>query len=43
VFIHNKGNGADTNAQSPYHILDTQEIKTTWHPIENIGASGAKY
>ncbi|MEL7450616.1 MAG: aldehyde dehydrogenase family protein [Pseudomonadota bacterium] len=19
---------------SPYHILDTQEIKTTWHPIE---------
>ena len=43
VFIHNKGNGADTSAQSPYHILDTQEIKTTWHPIENIGASGAKY
>lgn len=43
VFIHNKGNGADANAQSPYHILDTQEIKTTWHPIENIGASGAKY
>jgi acyl-CoA reductase-like NAD-dependent aldehyde dehydrogenase len=43
VFIHNKGNGADTSVQSPYHILDTQEIKTTWHPIENIGASGAKY
>ena len=21
VFIHNKGNGADTNAQSPYHIF----------------------
>ena len=43
VFIHNKGNGNANNAQSPYHILDTQEIKTTWHPIENIGASGAKY
>lgn len=43
VFIHNKGNGVDANAQSPYHILDTQEIKTTWHPIENIGAGGAKY
>jgi acyl-CoA reductase-like NAD-dependent aldehyde dehydrogenase len=41
VFIHNKAN--TTEAQSPYHILDTQEIKTTWHPIENIGASGAKY
>ena len=27
----------------PYLILDTQEIKTTWHPIESIGAGGAKY
>ena len=23
----------DSAAQSPYHIMDTQEIKTTWHPI----------
>jgi acyl-CoA reductase-like NAD-dependent aldehyde dehydrogenase len=29
--------------QNPYLILDLQEIKTTWHPIEQIGASGAKY
>lgn len=29
--------------QSPYFILDLQEIKTTWHPIENIGVGGAKY
>ncbi len=29
--------------QNPYLILDLQEIKTTWHPIENIGISGAKY
>lgn len=28
---------------NPYLILDLQEIKTTWHPIENIGVSGAKY
>jgi len=41
VFIHRKGSNND--AQSPYHILDTQEIKTTWHPIENIGTGGAKY
>ena len=20
-------------AQSPYFILDTQEVKTTWHPV----------
>lgn len=29
--------------QGPYFITDLQEIKTTWHPVENIGASGAKY
>ena len=22
-----------SGAQGPYHILKTQEIKTTWHPI----------
>ena len=31
------------NGQSPYYILDLQEIKTTWHPIENIGGGGAGY
>lgn len=31
------------NAQSPYLIMDTQEIKTTWHPIENIGGAKAGY
>lgn len=29
--------------QSPYLIMDTQEIKTTWHPIENIGGSKGSY
>lgn len=29
--------------QNPYLIFDLQEIKTTWHPIENIGIGGAKY
>ena len=38
----------DTNwnseeVQSPYRIMDTQEIKTTWHPIENIGGAKAGY
>ncbi len=27
-------------AENPYLILDFQELKTTWHPIENIGGSG---
>ncbi len=29
--------------QSPYFIMDTQEIKTTWHPVENIGGAKAGY
>ncbi len=30
-------------AESPYLILDTQEVKTTWHPIEASIAGGGKY
>ena len=32
-----------TENQNPYLILDLQETKTTWHPIENIGVGGTKY
>ena len=31
------------NGQSPYFIMDTQEIKTTWHPVENIAGAGGSY
>jgi acyl-CoA reductase-like NAD-dependent aldehyde dehydrogenase len=30
-------------AQSPYFILDTQEVKTTWHPIEKGQGGGGGY
>ena len=36
-------NWSSADAQSPYLIMDTNEIKTTWHPIENVGASKAGY
>ena len=42
VFIWNKNWNNETE-QGPYFITDLQEIKTTWHPIENIGISGIKY
>lgn len=29
--------------QSPYFILDTQEVKTTWHPIEKGQGGGGGY
>jgi len=38
VFVHT----AVTNP-NPYLIFDLQEIKTTWHPIENIGSAKAGY
>lgn len=29
--------------QGLYHITDCMELKTTWHPIENIGGSTSSY
>ena len=37
VVFYDKVKWNDTTGQSPYFIMDLQEIKTTWHPIENIG------
>lgn len=42
VFTWNR-NWADEKEQGLYYITDLQEVKTTWHPIENIGISGIKY
>ena len=28
---------------NPYKILDTQEVKTTWHPVQTSAASGGGY
>ena len=43
VVLYDKVKWADTTGQSPYFIMDFQEIKTTWHPIENIGGAKAGY
>lgn len=43
VIIHKNINWFTEQGQSPYFILDTEEIKTTWHPIENIGGGGGGY
>jgi len=31
------------SAEDPYYINDLQEIKTTWHPIENVGGANSSY
>jgi acyl-CoA reductase-like NAD-dependent aldehyde dehydrogenase len=36
-------NWTNGEAHSPYFVTDFQEIKTTWHPIENIGGAKAGY
>jgi len=36
-------NWSTEDGQSVYFINDYQEIKTTWHPIENVGGSSSVY
>ncbi len=43
VVFYDEVNWNIDKGQSPYFIMDTQEIKTTWHPIENIGGAKAGY
>jgi len=43
VFFYNDINWNGDKGQSPYFIMDTQEIKTTWHPVENIAGAGGGY
>ncbi len=33
VVVHSKKDWMNRESQSPYFIMDLQEIKTTWHPI----------
>lgn len=43
IVFYDKINWYRAEGQSPYFIMDTQEIKTTWHPVENIAGSGIGY
>jgi len=43
VHFYDKINWNTDEGQSPYFIIDTQEIKTTWHPVENIAGAGGGY
>jgi acyl-CoA reductase-like NAD-dependent aldehyde dehydrogenase len=43
VVLYDKVKWNEPTGQSPYFIMDLQEIKTTWHPIENIGGAKAGY
>lgn len=43
IVLYDKVKWKNEDAQSPYFIYDLQEIKTTWHPIENIGGAKAGY
>ncbi len=43
IFFYDKVKWETGEGQSPYFIMDCQEIKTTWHPIENISGAGGGY
>ncbi|MEN9978569.1 MAG: hypothetical protein RLZZ569_1194, partial [Bacteroidota bacterium] len=31
------------SAENPYLIADLQEVKTVWHPIEQVGGATSSY
>ena len=43
VIIRDGGNYVSDKYENPYLISSLQETKTTWHPIEKIGAAGSGY
>lgn len=43
IFFYDQVRWESAEGQSPYLIMDTQEIKTTWHPVENIAGAGGGY
>ena len=43
IAIYDQTEWFSEKGQSPYFIMDAQEIKTTWHPIENIAGAGGGY
>lgn len=43
VFNYSDQDWKSDQSQSPYFIMDLQEIKTTWHPVESIGAAKSSY
>lgn len=42
IFVYDTDFAAE-NDENPYYILDTQEVKTTWHPIEHVGGATSSY
>lgn len=42
VFAYSK-DWMKADSQDLYMIADTQEVKTTWHPVENIGGISSSY
>jgi acyl-CoA reductase-like NAD-dependent aldehyde dehydrogenase len=43
IKIYTEKYALSTEFENPYIIKDFQEIKTTWHPIEKIGAGAGGY
>lgn len=43
IRLRTEGDWSNDSHENPYYIIDFQEVKTTWHPIEIIGAAGSGY
>ncbi len=43
VFVRSEKKLEKDEHENPYYIMDFQEIKTTWHPIERVGGGSGNY
>jgi len=41
--FHYTNDFAQSTDENPYYIMDFQELKTTWHPIEHVGGATSSY
>jgi acyl-CoA reductase-like NAD-dependent aldehyde dehydrogenase len=43
VYLRKENKLESSENENPYFIMDFQEIKTTWHPIERVGGGAGGY
>ena len=43
ILHYTSGKILSEDGESPYYLKSLNEVKTTWHPIEKVGAAGSSY
>lgn len=43
IVVHSENDILSEKGENPYLIQSMNEVKTTWHPVEKVGAAGSSY